>query len=57
MRGENRPALLDVPNMKRAVFFLVPLTVVLTVGAQTPITSSHAPYTVVDRGPSWRTWA
>ncbi len=43
--------------MKRAVFFLVPLTVVLTVGAQTPVTSSDAPYTVVDRGSFWRTWA
>ena len=43
--------------MKRAVFFLVPLTVVLTVGAPTPVTSSDAPYTVVDCRSFWRTWA
>ena len=43
--------------MKRAVFFLVPLTVALTVGAQTPVTSSDSSYTVVERGPFWRTWA
>ena len=43
--------------MKRAVFFLVPLTVALTAGAQTPVTSSDSSYTVVERGPFWRTWA
>ncbi len=43
--------------MKCAGFFLVTLTVALTAGGQTPITSSDSQYTVVDRGPFWRALA